>query len=130
MYIVFFIFRHCFLLDILPAIILFYTLLFLEFPPQTFSLEPNAGQYEKVNSEKLLYCRTNCNPSPEYRWLKDGRFITNLSTNYVLQISSIGLDDAGHYRCEASNKFGAILSSAAHLQVACKYIYSITVHLL
>ena len=67
-------------------------------------------------------CRTSSHPPAEFRWLKDGVFISNFSSSlYSIRIENIRRNDSGVYRCIAKNEFGSILSSGAKLEVSCKY---------
>ncbi|RZC39905.1 sidekick, partial [Asbolus verrucosus] len=50
------------------------------------------------------------NPSPQFRWLKDGVPITEFSTDAYYKIFSASHKDEGSYRCIASNKVGSIVN--------------------
>lgn len=90
-----------------------------EYPPTSFTDSPTAGNPFPEGTSKFLLCRTNSNPIPKYRWLKDGSYITNASAStYSYRINQISRSDAGRYRCEASNPLGAVLSSPADIKVA------------
>ncbi|XP_053380573.1 protein sidekick-2-like [Mercenaria mercenaria] len=89
-----------------------------EYPPTSFRQSPTAGNPIPLGSAKLLLCRTNSNPTPLYRWSKDGIYISNASAIYTHRIDNVARFDAGRYRCEASNSFGAILSTPADVEVA------------
>ncbi|KAJ8966484.1 hypothetical protein NQ317_018469 [Molorchus minor] len=58
------------------------------------------------------------NPSPQFRWLKDGIPITELSTDPFYKIISAKNEDGGSYRCIAANKIGSILSEEIKIIVA------------
>ncbi|CAG9821930.1 unnamed protein product, partial [Phaedon cochleariae] len=58
------------------------------------------------------------NPSPQFRWLKDKEYITELSTDPFYKIFSAKLEDGGSYRCIAANKIGSILSEEIKIVVA------------
>lgn len=60
-------------------------------------------------------------PQPEYRWMKDGQFQTEFSTEPVYKIQSIRREDAGVYQCVARNAVGAIFSDQVQVLVACKF---------
>ncbi|KAJ8914572.1 hypothetical protein NQ315_010036 [Exocentrus adspersus] len=66
--------------------------------------------------QKLSYLYGN--PSPQFRWLKDGVSITELSTDPFYKIISAKYEDGGSYRCIASNKIGSILSEEIRIIVA------------
>ena len=59
-------------------------------------------------------------PQPEYRWMKDGTFQTEFSSEPVYKIQSIRREDAGVYQCVARNAVGSIFSEQVQLLVACK----------
>ncbi|VEN34548.1 unnamed protein product, partial [Callosobruchus maculatus] len=58
------------------------------------------------------------NPSPQFRWLKDGKSISELSTDPFYKIISAKLEDSGSYRCIAASKIGSILSEEIKITVA------------
>ena len=60
-------------------------------------------------------------PQPQYRWLKDGDFISEFSSEHFYKIQSVSQDDAGSYQCIARNSVGSIISEMIPLTVACKY---------
>ncbi|KAK3593323.1 hypothetical protein CHS0354_031382 [Potamilus streckersoni] len=95
-----------------------------KYPPQSFSQEPVAGSTNLEGSTKILTCRVSSYPAPVYRWLKDDRFITNETDDYTYKVVNLRRQDAGAYRCLASNELGSILSSPAYVEVA--YLDSIT----
>ena len=43
-------------------------------------------------------------PQPEYRWLKDGAFISDFTSEPFYKIISISRGDAGNYQCYARNE--------------------------
>ena len=71
-----------------------------------------------INSSVLLSCSSNGNPSPVYKWFKDGSQMVDKTLN-VLFIQSISLKDSGDYYCIASNAFNQ--SDIIHLSVWGKY---------
>ena len=60
-------------------------------------------------------------PQPEYRWMKDGSFQTEFSSEPVYKIQSIRREDAGVYQCVARNAVGSIFSDQVQILVACKF---------
>ncbi len=58
-------------------------------------------------------------PQPEYRWMKDGSFQTEFSSEPVYKIQSIRREDAGVYQCVARNAVGSIFSEQVQVLVAC-----------
>ena len=93
-----------------------------QFPPRDFTDEPDEGTpfREGDLKPKPIICKTSSIPTANYRWLKDGVYVSNFSRSYSYRLQNVNRSDAGVYRCEASNELGSILSSGANLQVACK----------
>ena len=60
-------------------------------------------------------------PQVEYRWMKDGVFLSDFSSEHFYKIQSVARSDAGDYRCYAKNSVGTIISEKIKLTVACKY---------
>ena len=59
-------------------------------------------------------------PQPEYRWMKDGVFLSEFSSEPFYKIRSVTKGDAGSYQCYAKNSVGTIVSEKIPLVVACK----------
>ena len=59
-------------------------------------------------------------PQPEYRWLMDGDYLSDFSSEHFYKIQSVEREDAGSYQCIAKNSVGSILSEMIPLSVACK----------
>ena len=59
-------------------------------------------------------------PQPQYRWLRDGDFISEFSSEHFYKIQSVQRSDAGSYQCVARNSVGSILSEMIPLTVACE----------
>ena len=57
-------------------------------------------------------------PQPQYRWLKDGDFISEFSSEHFYKIQSVARSDAGSYQCIARNSVGSIISEMIPLTVA------------
>ena len=76
----------------------------------------------------FLYCKCNYFlpfllsgfPQVEYRWMKDGVFLSDFSSEHFYKIQSVSRSDAGDYRCYAKNSVGTIISEKIKLTVACK----------
>ena len=62
-------------------------------------------------------------PQVEYRWMKDGVFLSDFSSEHFYKIQSVSRTDAGDYRCYAKNSVGTIISEKIRLTVACKLHY-------
>ena len=54
-------------------------------------------------STKTIICSTEGNPAVTYRWLKNGKIISNSPT---LTFNNINLGDDGFYKCIAENAAG------------------------
>lgn len=74
-----------------------------------------------IHSSLIQYaCVDPGYPQPEYRWMKDGAFQTEFSSEPVYKIQSIRREDAGVYQCVARNAVGSIFSEQVQVLVACK----------
>lgn len=71
-------------------------------------------------AKKCLLIYVSGYPSPQYKWLKDNKPITDISSDPFYKILSAKHEDEGIYRCIASNKIGSILSEEMKITVACK----------
>lgn len=86
--------------------------------PPTFSFPLRPRLIQKNHSCKLL-CTVTSNPPPKIEWFKDGELVDlhRVQTMYKsgvasLEIFNTRLDDAGMYKCLASNEFGQTECSA------------------
>ena len=78
-------------------------------------------QPETIGNTKTLVVDVTGNPTPVYRWYKDGIPKTdNNVTSFSLQQTNLERADAGYYHCVALNQHGAVMSNKAELIVACK----------
>ncbi|XP_014848652.1 neuregulin 2b isoform X1 [Poecilia latipinna] len=77
-------------------------------------LRPMRGQSLLEGGKMYLKCEASGNPSPSFRWYKDGRELqkgrdlkikTNVK-NSKLQITRVRLEDSGNYTCVAENTLG------------------------
>jgi len=66
---------------------------------------------------RQLSCSAKGNTKPEYRWMKDGRFVSNWDEKGDYVIEQITEDDQGGYSCLASSSAGLIQSSVAYMTV-------------
>ena len=77
-------------------------------------------------SSMILTCNAAGNPEPTITWTKNGTLISNNSRisspqEKQLTITNVNRTDSGEYRCVASNSLGNDTSSAATVNVLCKY---------
>ena len=84
----------------------------------------NYNSYEKVlrniSAFPNLFLFFSGFPQPEYRWMKDGVFLSEFSSEPFYKIRSVTKGDAGSYQCYAKNSVGTIVSEKIPLVVACK----------
>ena len=64
-----------------------------------------------------LKCSAKGNTRPRYRWMKDGRFVSNWNDfgDYVME--HVTEEDQGGYSCLASSSAGLLQSSVAYMTV-------------
>ncbi|KAL9968790.1 hypothetical protein ACROYT_G020915 [Oculina patagonica] len=65
--------------------------------------------------EVTLCCKAEGTPPPKYQWFQNDAPLDESSSS--LRLSSLSTDDAGSYRCRATNDFGSMYSSEANLNV-------------
>ncbi|XP_014668769.1 PREDICTED: synaptogenesis protein syg-2-like [Priapulus caudatus] len=76
-----------------------------------------AGGSALVEGDELyLRCGVEGNPQPAYKWFKDNQPI---STSREFQ-KTVTIEDAGVYKCEASNAYGAGKSNTLTISVSAK----------
>jgi hypothetical protein len=59
-------------------------------------------------------------PELKFRWIKDGKFVTDISSKSNLTFATISRSDAGNYQCMVTNQVGTIISDTIPIVVACK----------
>ena len=95
-------FIYCYLLFIVPS-----------------SIQTIQDQTVTVMSSVTFPCQVSGIPTPMVSWIKpDGQ---RVDTD-VLELMSINRNEAGEYRCEASNECGNA-SQAASIDVQCKCVF-------
>ena len=81
------------------------------------SIYPIQGETITEGGSVTLSCNASGMPSPTVSWIKvDGHTHTNSSE---LMFTNINRNEAGEYRCEASNECGNV-SESARIFVQCK----------
>jgi hypothetical protein len=97
--------------------------LFSSPPTPTIEVVTDDKQIHLSNSicarSLLVHFPSQGYPQPEYRWMKDGSFQTEFSSEPVYKIQSIRREDAGVYQCVARNAVGSIFSEQVQVLVAC-----------
>ena len=85
-----------------------------------------------VEGQNVLFnCSVEGNPSPNVTWTKNGQrlnvtanprlTLSRTNNSHNLTITDVRRSDAGQYRCVANNSVDSSTSSAAKLEVYCKY---------
>ena len=87
-----------------------------------FTLQPFDVGPLFSGSRGILQCTASGTPTVNYKWMKNGHFITkspNSANGGVYLISQADrFNDVGNYQCVAENKLGSVLSNSASLTVA------------
>ena len=98
--------------------------------PDTFQLSvatlcslsnPPMSQDYLLGTPVSLDCSAVSNLPVTYQWQLNGSFITNPSSDPVLDLGEIGFNDIGSYSCIARNDVGTIQSLAAAINVICEF---------
>ena len=102
----------------------------------SFSVAPEISRHPKgltTEEGKVVdfSCEVKGNPSPSVTWTKDGQRLnikadsrltaSSANNSHNLTITGVHRSDAGQYRCVANNSVDSSTSSAAELEVNCKY---------
>ncbi|XP_078273084.1 contactin-1-like isoform X2 [Rhinoraja longicauda] len=83
---------------------------------------PTIYPEESEEAKVSLNCRARAIPSPDYRWKKNNYLINVEDSRYSMIGGNLVINnpekvkDRGKYQCEASNKYGTIISKEAELQ--------------
>ncbi|KAK7105822.1 hypothetical protein V1264_017154 [Littorina saxatilis] len=75
----------------------------------TLTVTPG-NQTLNISDALRLNCSATGDPTPRIEWLKDGRPV--VSTAGGVEVSSVGVEDAGNYSCVANNTQGSATASA------------------
>ena len=104
------------------------TLFFSNTDQPQFSLHPK--NKTKTEGDNVTFtCNATGNPSPTFRWTKNGSVLTagsriSLSSDdKQLTITNVIRGDSGQYVCEAINDVTTVQSNSATLNVQCKITY-------
>ena len=60
-------------------------------------------------------------PKPQYKWLKDGKSLTDFRDDEIYKINDAKTSDSGLYQCLARNDAGTIFSNKSEIVVACEF---------
>lgn len=86
-------------------------------PPANLSITTQPQSQETALGATVQFTVTASGAGPiAYQWLKNGSVIPG-ATNSVLQLTSVGLNDAGAYTVTVSNGQGSVTSNVANLTV-------------
>ena len=86
--------------------------------PRFITLPSASGSVVAEGRTKILQCQALGFPQPQYRWLKDGDYISGFSSEHFYKIQSVVKEDQGNYQCIARNSVGSIISELIPLSVA------------
>ena len=102
----------------------------------SFSVAPEISETPEdlttVEGRDVVFsCVVEGNPSPSVTWTKNEQRLnftansrlnaSSTNNNHTLTITDVHRSDAGQYRCVANNSVNTSTSSAAKLEVHCKY---------
>ncbi|XP_018319090.1 protein sidekick isoform X2 [Agrilus planipennis] len=90
-----------------------------------FTTSSSTSSIVRLGTTKIIQCQAFGYPQPQYRWLKDGELLTDLSTESFYRILSAKHEDEGSYRCIASNKVGSIVSEEIRVSIAYMGVFKI-----
>jgi len=84
-----------------------------------FITQPSAsGSIVAEGRTKILQCQALGFPQPSYRWLMNGDYLSDYTSEHFFKIQSTSRNDAGSYQCIAKNSVGSIISEMIPLSVA------------
>ena len=81
---------------------------------------PPVSQDYLIDTEVILDCSAESNIPVTYQWQLNGSFITNPSSNPILNLSRMDFDDIGTYSCIARTDIGSIQSDSAFIGINSK----------
>ena len=83
---------------------------------------PPVSQDYLIGTEVILDCSAVSNLPVTYQWQLNGSFITNPSSNPMLNLSRMDFDDIGTYSCIARTDIGSIQSDTAFIGINSKLL--------
>lgn len=86
--------------------------------PRFITQPSSSGTMATEGQIKILQCQAMGVPQPDYRWLKEGRYLGEFTNEHFYRIQGIRRQDGGEYRCIARNAVGSIFSERAKVTVA------------
>ena len=85
--------------------------------PVPSTIDPIQNETVTEGGSVTLSCNASGTPTPMVSWIKaDGQHVNGSE----LVLTNINRNEAGEYRCEASNECGNA-SQTAHIDVQCKF---------
>ena len=89
--------------------------------PPSITIAPNEQVDVEAGKDLTLTCNASGVPQPNIAWSKDGVTLNQLSgTGYQLHLVKVKREDAGSYRCTASNGYGSDATSVSIVDIKCK----------
>ena len=103
----------------------FITSIYLCFPvPPKLTIAPVRKVQLTIGQNYTLNCTTTGDPQPSIIWTRDGVPVNQFNgTGYQLRLFNVKREDAGSYRCTASNGYGSDATSVSIVSVQCKRYY-------
>lgn len=80
------------------------------------TLNPVPMKDLKIGQTLELSCKATADPTPSYRWRKNGILLQGSNTEY-LRIEKVTTKDSGNYTCEAYNHVKVQMSTPSHIFV-------------
>ena len=113
------------------VVVLFYIFIIIFFSVAPEISEIPEGLTTVEGRDVVFSCVVEGNPSPNVTWTKNKQRLnvtgnsrltaSSTNNNYTLTVTDVHRSDAGQYRCVANNSVNTSTSSAAKLEVHCKY---------
>ena len=89
--------------------------------PPKITFAPARKPLLTVGQNYTLRCNASGDPQPKIYWTKDGTPGNQLNvTGYQLHLVKVNREDAGSYRCTASNGYGSDATSVSIVGIRCK----------
>ena len=90
--------------------------------PPKITTTPTRKPLLTIGQNYTLTCNASGDPHPKINWTKDGTPGNQLNvTGYQLHLVHVKREDAGSYRCTASNGYGDDATSVSIVGIRCKW---------